>query len=463
VVTIAGEDLLVIRHGDWAVVMDPDERDRLEQLREAQPSPPSRLAAWSTWIDRQDAAIILLPSGLRAFRSYATRQKQQGPAQNVVPADASDNPFGEPVRPTMPAGDDAWSAFDESLRKLLTDMPEIGNWLAEAEGAGCGLRIDAAGSAVIDLRLACAREALPPENVEATRPVPRLYDGGDFVIAGSGQVSPGWVVPAVAPYVRQRINDLAVQFGTKFDDAEVAKFRTEIEQAVADVRAFAVLTRPGKESEGVFTNNFLALRVKSPQAFLERADLAIQRWNSMFESAQGEIRLVFKSRAITVAKRKGTEYSIDMATAVGAPALPEIKPSMEKLFGPGGEFRLQFVALDDDTVLLAAANETQVAHVIESFGKATIEATERSELRDAEVLLAKPSDWRIYVSPHGYNESLKRQMEAILGPVIGGPVVPDFPASPPVGVAGGVEGNVVWTELALPAETIRGIGAYLHQ
>ena len=34
-VTIAGEDLLVVHHGDWAVIMDPDERDRLEQLRDA--------------------------------------------------------------------------------------------------------------------------------------------------------------------------------------------------------------------------------------------------------------------------------------------------------------------------------------------------------------------------------------------------------------------------------------------
>jgi hypothetical protein len=42
-------------------------------------------------------------------------------------------------------------------------------------------------------------------------------------------------------------------------------------------------------------------------------------------------------------------------------------------------------------------------------------------------------------------------------------VVPDFPASPPVGLAGGVEGSVVWIELAVPIETIRGIGTYLHQ
>jgi hypothetical protein len=290
-----------------------------------------------------------------------------------------------------------------------------------------------------------------------------LYDGGDFVVTGSGQVAPQWVAPMVAPYVRLRISDLAAQFGNKFDDGAVAKFSAPIEQAVAEVNAFAVLQRSGHESEGVFTNNFLALRAKSSQNFLERAGQAMRLWNAMVEKAHGEIQLIFRPRAITVAGRNGTEYAIDMAAAVGAPALPEIKPSMEKLFGPGGKFRLQFIALDDDTVLVAAANEAQLAKVIATLGKTPQPAIDRNELRDAEVLLSKQSDWRIYASPHGYNEWLKRQMDAILGPVIGGPVVPDFPASPPVGLAGGVEESVVWIELAVPIETIRGIGTYLHK
>ena len=78
-------------------------------------------------------------------------------------------------------------------------------------------------------------------------------------------------------------------------------------------------------------------------------------------------------------------------------------------------------------------------------------------------MLAKQSDWRLYVSPHGYSEWLRRQMDAILGPVIGGPVVREFPASPPIGLAGGVEGSVVWSEFALPAATVRGVGKYLRE
>ena len=54
--------------------------------------------------------------------------------------------------------------------------------------------------------------------------------------------------------------------------------------------------------------------------------------------------LVFATETINVAGHEGHEYSIDMTAAAGGPPIPEIKASMEKLFGPGGKFRLQFVA-----------------------------------------------------------------------------------------------------------------------
>ena len=237
----------------------------------------------------------------------------------------------------------------------------------------------------------------------------------------------------------------------------------EGERAVADVEAFAVLTRPGAGAESVFTNNFLALRVVSAKTFLERTAAAVNLWNAMFGRMKAANRLVFKAKPIKVAEHEGVEYSIDMAAAEGAPALPELKALMEKLFGPGGKFRLQSVAIDDHTVLLAAATEAQIAQAIETMDQAVRPATQQAELRDSAELFAGKYAWQLFLSPHGYSEWLRRQMDAVLGPVIGGPVVLQFPASPPLGFAGGVAGRVVWAEAALPIETIRGFGKFLRR
>ncbi|MEX2091355.1 MAG: hypothetical protein WD971_01695, partial [Pirellulales bacterium] len=440
--------------------------DRLEQTHGDMVSPPPQLAQWAEWIDTNDAAVVVLPAGMRTLWALAVSEKLFDPAQEAGPQQASDNDLFAPAAPAARATD-GWPAVRNWLRATLADAPELARWAAEAEGAACGLRLDDEGDALVGVRLAFSQDMVQPVRAEGAaadaHAAPRLYDAGDFVVTGWGQASPRWVVPAVAPYVRQVAHDLAAQYGNKLDDADVAKFRQTVEQAVADVQAFSVLTRPGAGQEGVFTNNFLALRVASSQAFLERAAEIMQLWNKMLDKAQGAIRLVFKLKPITIANHTGTEYSIDMGAAVGAPAIPELKASMEKLFGPGGEFRLQFVAIDDHTVLLAAATEAQVEQVITVMGRQVKLATEQAELRVSAELLAEKCDWQLFASPHGYSEWLRRQMDAILGAVIGGPVVPQFPVSPPVGFAGGVAGRIVWTEVAVPAETIRGFGKYLRK
>ena len=136
-VTIAGEDLLVVRHGDWAVIMDPDERDRLEQLRDAASAPPRQLAAWSAWVDRQDAAVVVLPSGMRAIWAFAASRKQIDPAKQAAPAVAPDDLFGSP-RPEQPASD-VWAALEQSLRRAAAGI--AGAWKLLGRGRGGGLRV----------------------------------------------------------------------------------------------------------------------------------------------------------------------------------------------------------------------------------------------------------------------------------------------------------------------------------
>jgi hypothetical protein len=149
-----------------------------------------------------------------------------------------------------------------------------------------------------------------------------------------------------------------------------------------------------------------------------------------------------------------------MLAAVNVPGIPEIKASIEKQFGPGGKFRMLFVEIDDQTVLLAAATEAQAAEVIGTMLGNTRPTGDPAEIRPAAQLMTGASQWQLYVSPHGYTDWQRRKLDAILGAVIGGPIVQQFPESPPIGLAGGVEGRILWTEVAVPVETLRGYRKY---
>jgi hypothetical protein len=51
-------------------------------------------------------------------------------------------------------------------------------------------------------------------------------------------------------------------------------------------------------------------------------------------------------------------------------------------------------------------------------------------------------------------------MNAITGPVFGGPLVKQFPASPPLGAAGGIGERGLWADFVVPAQTVRALGIY---
>jgi len=87
---------------------------------------------------------------------------------------------------------------------------------------------------------------------------------------------------------------------------------------------------------------------------------------------------------------------------------------------------------------------------------------EALKLGEAKRLLSDGADWQMYVSLHDYNRWLERQMDAVLGPVIGGPVVRKFRDSPPIAMVGAAEAPFVWCELVVPVETLHAIRVYVH-
>jgi hypothetical protein len=467
--TVAGEDVLVAHVQDWAVIMDPDGRERLNQMV-SDPPPVAQPATEAARLVDQDAdvSLVVLAPGIQTAAAWAAS------ARGAVP------PIGEPgqndrarsqlvpLQSGPPPNDNSWRAAWESTQSMLVDIPELKRMGMEAKGFGCSLRLDQAGNAIVKLRVALSQDAaLAAGGTEPGKrnrfAAPPLYDGGDFVLSGWAQVSERWAVPLVAPYVRQMAADLATEYSTKVDDSDLAAFRAAAERAVAQTRAFSVLSRPGTEPEGVYTNSFLAVQVASADEFIKQAKAAVDEWNTMLGKTDGAAGLAFEESPIMVDGHDGSQYSIDMAKAVGAGSLPEARQSMERLFGPGGQFRMQCVKVDDTTVLLSIASEDQLTTPIRVIqNKHLAKAAEDGKLQAVTQLLVGESDWRLYLSLDGYNHWLKRQMEAIVGPVIGGPIVRPFPASPPVAAAGGTTHDMVWAEVAVPADTLRGIGQFLH-
>jgi hypothetical protein len=470
-VTVAGEDLLVARQEKWALVMDPDQRQRMEEMLGAAPARQQSLT-WMEWIETQDVAVVALLAGVRDALQWATESDAADAAEHAAAEITEDDLFGpaeaDDSVPQAPSGGQ-WPApiltkFQFSLRQWLSRSPKVLEWAHDTEAIGVGLRLDNAGNALAGIRLTMKANsefmAATNRGVFQGEALPALFQGGDFIVAAGGAL-PREVTSAVASaYARSIIDEMKNQERLDIDETTLARFYQEVEEAADMVESIAVFAAPGTEQDGVYTNQFLAIRVTSTESFVDHAGEVMRLWNQLNREAERGTQLIFDVDDARIGKREAKEYSIDIAAADGGPALPEIRQAMEKLFGPGGKLRMFIVPVDDRTALVAAATPEQIASILQTLDLKQPNDWNREPFGSANRWLAGESDWRVFFSPNGYTKWRARQMNAITGPVFGGPLVKEFPASPPIGAAGGVSERELWADFVVPAQTIRAWGVH---
>jgi hypothetical protein len=472
-VSVVGEDLLVAKNGAWAVIMDPDQRDRMQSLLAATPAPPAKIAAWKNWIDTNNVTAMLLPNGWQALWTWAATDRGIGIAAPAAPTANGDDEdsaelFGVPSEQAerdidaMESNEgDLWLQLRHKFRAQLRAIPQLTRWAAEADAIACGIRIDAEGNSLAGIRIAMQDDwqIARPRDVATSAEPPALFRSGDCIVSATARLHSPLAVAAAGVYAQRIAEELKNEYRVALDDEAAGRFQKAVEDAVIEVTAATVLTRPGEKPDATYSNAFVALGVTGAERFADRFADVMRLWNEMNKSEQDESQLVFKNEATEIGGRPATVYSLDMAEAFGAAAIPEVRPSMERLFGPGGKLRLTLLTADEHTVLLAIATEEHIEPLVGVLRQN--QSTKWDERTNR--LLPGEAEWRVMFNPQGHTRWMKRQMEAMLGTVIGAPLVRQFPPSPPIGAAGGFKSHEIWADAAIPADTIRAAGQYLNQ
>ena len=159
--TIGGEDLLVANHGNWVLIMDPDQRDRITKLAAGATS-PAPLRPWMDWINANDVSIVVLESGVhsvlnRMFDDELDQAELNEPADDGFPQRSRNAARSAPSRPIRSPAD-LFENGKTELTKWLAAAPELADVLQQANTVGAGIRLDNNGHAVAKLRLSVDKE-----------------------------------------------------------------------------------------------------------------------------------------------------------------------------------------------------------------------------------------------------------------------------------------------------------------
>jgi hypothetical protein len=473
-VTIAGEDLLIAKRDKWAVVMDPDRRDLLENLLAVAARTPDTVRTWEKWVDASDVAVVALEGGVQElFDLFRTDQLAEAQADSNKPDDDLFGPADRGRYRLPDQNDQSGEAVGilgrayHTIRSVHAAVPELQQWIGEVQSLGIGLRLDDDQNALTQVRLNLKSdttvEPATAQSRAASESAPGLFDEGEFIVHGTATFPTDAFAAVASAYVRLQVNELTAAEQIRLDEDSLTRFYDAVEQAAAHVTSACVLTLPGAQTDGVYTNSYLAVRTADVDKFVELVNEAMRLWNQVNREGQGGPRLVFDVEELSIGDRKAVQYSLDLAEADGAAVLPETRQAMEKLFGPGGKLRLLIGKVDEHTALLAGATPEQAATMLSQLDRKQVVDWQRPPFAEANRFLPEKAAGRIFLSPHGFTSWKAREMAAIVGTeVIGGPLVKEFSASPPIGVAGGLNNDELWLDIAIPAETIRAAGTYLQ-
>lgn len=469
--TIAGEDLLIARRGEWALIMDPDQHDRITQLAAAQADPPP-MPDWTKWVESNDMTVVAFAAGVRTLAASMTENE---------PSSQGQSGFGD--RNALPPYPNANRRVYISARRYLTltdilenvrtefkkwsiAMPELADAMNHANLVGCGLRIDDGGNTRASVRVALDKAATSSlaatEGTGKDNLPPTLYSGSTFVSSGAGMLAQPVLAAYTRGYIRYLAEDMKNEERTMLDEATLKRLMGAGEEAAALVRAIHFVNQPGAETEPVYSNNFVALRVASADKFVGHAKEVMRLWNTANRNAKGDAKLIFEVEETKIGETPAALYLLDMVEISGGMVLPEIRQQMEKMFGPEGKLRIWIVPTDETTVVLAMATPDQIGALLKVISKNESIDWNRDGLREINALLPEASDWRLFFDPHRYLDWQRREQAAMVGvPIIGGTLVRDFPVAPPVGIAGSVHDGELRFEAAALAPTVKSADMYL--
>src|SRR5262249_1276337 len=154
------------------------------------------------------------------------------------------------------------------------------------------------------------------------------------------------------------------------------------------------LSQPGDDVAPVYTNEFMIVRAESAQTFTKHANETMRIWNEANQAAKGETKLVFEVEEKKLGERAATLYSLDVLALECGLVPPEVRQTMEKMFGPNGKLRVWIVPIDDTNVLLAIGTEEQVMERLKVLDKIQKIDWSRGDTNATSALLPAEADWR---------------------------------------------------------------------
>jgi hypothetical protein len=448
-VTISGEEVLVASLGQYAVLMNVEHRELLEGIVAAKPRPLPSIEPLGDWLTKVDVAVALTPSGLdmltsmgRARLAGRRRAMEERPGQPQL----ADNL--RQVQSTL-------AMYEEVLGFLGGELEAMAIGVAIDDDANVKLQTQAILSKSGEIANLAAPDSTKTSALAGYRDEPYVFAGGGPIPPEYGELS--------ADFARGFLRAHPESYGFKeLSEEQWQEVGDAWQAAMKGITSLSMAMLPGDADDPLYSNFYGIVQVEDAAAYLKSYAKSIELWNKLLAHNTTGIKFQYDTEETELAGKKGLLLTADLSEVANDQNVPMMKPMMEALLGKEGKMRIYLMAVDEHTVYMGIAEKDEVAARMESVLKQENGLAQSSEAEMTLALLDPKSAWIGLVSPKGAVTWATRLFALIFAQFgQGAPTIPEFPQSPPLGVALSIGDGRMSTELACPAELLKAAAAYI--
>lgn len=420
-VSIAGEEVLLAKMGDYALMMNMEHRETLEVILGLEPAPVEFLEPWSEWLGKNDATVVVMPEG----KKWLVQQGMEALTKQIE--------GGDGVSYDDPEVAAVMGQLRDVMKIYRTLLEMIGN---EFQAGAVGLAIDDTNNLVLGKRFILENEISLDSHDEVIGPLTGYADE-PFVVAGGMQI-PQDLMEGLMKFSMDMMENAPELW--QLEDMPKEEFEKLEEQVIASVKGLRFgsgIMLPGESGDPLMSNFYSFYQVDDAGALLEVYKEQIKVWNKIMSQSKSDMKMEYEVEETEIAGCPALEMSMDITAAANAGDVPQFGFMMDTMFGEGGKMRILYVVADENLLLTCIGANENIEKAIERM-KQRETGLEKSELV-AETAKLMPSDavGTFYISVHGGAQWVQRMVEEMSAMAGGALVAPQFniPEAPPIGIA----------------------------
>jgi hypothetical protein len=436
--------------GGYAALTGPPWRKTLETGLRLAHEVPAGLAPLEAWLAENDAAAVITRPGIKVLSAQV--QEAIGRMKAAM-AKLSENAATQPLADQMKQAEVGLSMY-----VMLFQAME-----REVALSALGARLDKQSVLHVTTRTRMIAGGKWAQLTAPAQPAgENLLAGlpaGPYVMAGGGVVPAGtWEAMMRLSFdMMKSMHDL---YG--LSEEQISKLQQATSSSVSmlkSIRSAALVWGVGQSEAPLLAKMVGVMRVDDAGPFMADYEKRFKQYNEALKQGNSPLLQPGEVEKSEIGGAPALKITMKLPHPPGSQAAQAAR-MMEGMVGPGGKIVAWLAAPDKHTVVFGYSKQA-VQEALEAKGRPGLAGD--ADLAKTAALLPPGAACVGYLSPAGTIEFVKRMIPLVMPAGPGLPTIPEFPKTPPIGLAITTVPGELQTHLVVPVEVFKAAGVYVGE